>query len=100
MLAVPEGVPGLLELGQLGLARKPGRVGRAFACDGARAKMTSAAALQGQAARTEARVGGARPARLGGPLVHLLYPLLLIFCDHVLRAPERVPVRQLGVSAR
>ena len=70
-----------------------------MARDGARAQLASAAALQGQAARVEARAGGARPARLGGPPVHLLYPLLVTFCNHVLWAPERVLVCQLGVSA-
>ena len=96
---MPGGIPGLLELGQLGRAQQPGRGGRALARDGARAQLASAAALQGQAARVEARAGGARPARLGGPPMHLLYPLVLTFVYHVLWSPERVLVYQLGVSA-
>ena len=65
----------------------------------ARADMTSRAAARGRHAPAEARAGGARSARVGRALVHLLYPRESTFVNHVLWAPERVLVCQLGVSA-
>ena len=57
----------------------------------------SAVAQDGQAAGSEARKGGARPARVGGPFMALMYRFFLTFCNHVRAASCDVLVCQLGV---
>ena len=54
----------------------------------------SAVAQDGQAAGSEARKGGARPARVGGPFMALMYRFFLTFCNHVRAASCDVLVCQ------
>ena len=54
--------------------------------------MACAVAQDGQAAGTEARKGGTRPARMGGPFMALVYRFFRTFCYHVLWPPRRVLV--------
>ena len=62
--------------------------------------MAFAVEQNGQAAGTEARKGGARPARVGGPFMTFIYRVLLTFCYHVRAASRNVLVRQLGMWKR
>ena len=60
-------------------------------------EMASTVAQDGQAAGTEARKGRARPARVGGPFMALMYRFFRTFCVHVRAASRVCLVRQLGV---
>ena len=59
-------------------------------------RMASAVAQDGLAAGRDGRKGGARPARVGGPLMAFMYRFFRTFCDHVRAASCDVLVRQLG----
>ena len=63
-------------------------------------EVTSTVVQDGQAAGTEARKGGARPARVGGPSMAFIYRFFRTFCNHVRAASCDVLVRQLGVWKR
>ena len=63
-------------------------------------EMASTVAQDGQAAGTEARKGGARPARVGGPFMAFMYRFFRTFCVHVLAASRVCLVRRLGVWKR
>ena len=61
---------------------------------------TSTVAQDGQAAGSEARKGGARPARVGGPFMAFMYRFFRTFYVHVLAASSVCLVRRLGVWKR
>ena len=62
--------------------------------------MASAVAQDGQAAGRDGRKGGARPARVGGPLMAFMYRFFRTFYVHVLAASRVCLVRRLGVWKR
>ena len=59
-------------------------------------EVASTVAQDGQAAGTEARKGGSRPARVGGPSMPFMYRFLRTFCNHVRATSCDVLVCQLG----
>ena len=62
--------------------------------------MAFAVAQDGQAAGADARKGGARSARVGGPFMALMYRFFRTFCVRVRTASRVCLVRQLGVWER
>ena len=63
--------------------------------------MASAVAQDGQAAGRDGRKGGARPARVGGPLMAFMYMYRFFrtFCVHVLAASRVCLVRRLAYGS-
>ena len=63
-------------------------------------RMACAVAQDGQAAAADGRKGGARPARVRGPFMALMYRFIRTFCVRVRAASRVCLVRQLGVWKR
>ena len=63
-------------------------------------EMAFAVAQDGQVAGTDARKGGARPARVRGPFMAFIYRFFRTFCYHVLWPPRRVLVCMMGMLDR
>ena len=77
--------------------RNPAEMGEPLLLVMRASRMASAVAQDGLAAGRDGRKGGARPARVGGPFMALMYRFFLTFCNHVRAASCDVLVCQLGV---
>ena len=80
--------------------RNPAEMGEPLLLVMRASRMASAVAQDGLAAGRDGRKGGARPARVGGPLMAFMYRFFRTFYVHVLAASSVWPVRRLGVWKR